>query len=193
MAAVLRSLAAIYSGIRKTTLAVVDLFRRDVRFGSQPPTLTNPMPNVRNITLLAIFRAVSLKRDSEQSLFLDSNSTRTLRMSNARSRYGYLPRRWRCISMALEGQVQLIYRTLTSTGSSLEDDELVLHAAADQLCGGVDRRLVLVHLGEFRGPDQRLSVADQFGTTGFTLLAGLSNRFVTVGSSMLIALQAGVG
>ena len=72
--------------------------------------------------------------------------------------------------------MQLIYRTLTSTGSSLEDDELVLHAAADQLCGGVDRRLVLVHLGEFRGPDQRLSVADQFGTTGFTLLAGSSNQ-----------------
>jgi hypothetical protein len=29
--------------------------------------------------------------------------------------------------------------------------------------------------------------------TGFTILAGSSNQFVTVGSSMLIALQAGVG
>ena len=55
------------------------------------------------------------------------------------------------------------------------------------------RALVMGHRSDVRAPERRLSVADQFGSDRFHDLGGIVEPVVTVGSSMLIALQAGVG
>jgi hypothetical protein len=100
-------------------------------------------------------------------------------MSNARSRYGYLPRRWRCISIALEGQVQLIYRTLTSTGSSLEK-------TMNWYCTPQQISFAVVSTG---GSSWFISASFVDPTnvypspTAFTLLTGSSNPFATLGTS----------
>jgi hypothetical protein len=79
-------------------------------------------------------------------------------------------------------------RSITGAASSGSSPwkvaKLARGAAADRLRRAVDRTLVLGHRGDL--PERRPSVAEQLGTDrlhGFTLLAGSSNQFITLGTS----------
>ena len=73
-------------------------------------------------------------------------------------------------------------------GSEMEDDAAAI-AFAVLSTGGSSWAIAVT----FEGPERRPPVADQFGSDRLHDLGRIVEPVVTVGSSMLIALQAGVG